>query len=660
MNEIEQLKKLHDTTSELYKLKLMIFNFIEEKYLLLKNSESNLSEYLEDKNYFHDIELTYIFNKNGDISSNFCLKFSRFFKIPPVELGNEFIEFFENLRDHDSFVSEMIESILVIAPGFINILIKKEYLIKNVLFINRDFGKWELAYDEGKFVRKQVNLEAGSANAFKALSVGHIRNAITAVSLSKLLKNLGFDVVHTNFPSDIGLTAAKALWGAMKKDILSCDFFGSNLEKQITFLTDAYVFANKEYKESEEVKAEIHSINLSLYRKDNTELYSLYEKLVEISLRYHTESFGLIGLRHDATYPESSVLTIAKETVEQHIGKVFFKDDGAIIFRGKDYGLSNWVFLTKENLPTYGAKDLGLAVKKFQDYPDTFFGIVLTSTEQKDYFKAVIKTASLCMPEIEGRYYHFSYGWVLRGNKKMSTRTGNIVSVIDTFRDAYNLALKKVSDEKGYSEKEKKDIANISMFAGIKFLFLSREMHMDINYNPKEFLDPEGFSGNYLLYSYVRAKHVIHLSRQKLEKSEAKLNPDIKNKNYILEYLNSLLDNISTHSENLNPKSIDNLSKSFSEYLYLFLNGLSETELILLQSIYKFPQVTFVAGTSLAPHLVANYAFNIAQQFNRFYRESRVVEGEQINLFRLLITSSLLVVLQKCLDLLGIEVLEKM
>lgn len=591
LNAIPQLQNLHDTQTIAYELKSALLTRIKELFEHIELEVQEVELTVPEKSEF------------GDYATNIALKLSSQLKISPREAATQITT---------SFSHPFVEKTEIAGPGFINIYLKTDFYINNlnqILVEDTGYGSWKLG--EG-----QVMVEFGQPNTHKALTVGHIKSGITGLSISRLMKNLGFDVIQSNYYGDIGMHVAKCTWAFLNKGDKPEDFENLPSIEKMKYIADCYIYGHKQFKESENAQAEIKDINRKIYSKEDEELNFIYLQLRMWSLEHQNEVFQKLGVLFERQYPESEIYKEAVELVENNTGKTFIENEGAVIFPGDQYNLQRWVFLTSEHLPTYSGKDLALAHKKFTEFPDLVFSIVTTAVEQNDYFKAVIKALELINNSFTTKYFHIGFGWLLNSNKKMSSRLGNTINGIDVLNETKEYTLKRISADKEYDQESSEKIAEIVGIAGLKFLILSQELHKDINYNPEQFLNPEGFSGPYVLYGYVRAKSIL---RQ--------------------------VELLGANTPNQNNVPVE----------------MNEVELKLLKLLSQYPTVALEAGKNIAPHTVCHYLFDVTQTFNQFYRENKVlVDDENVRNFRMKLTKATAIVLQNGLNLLGIETLEQM
>lgn len=594
--EIPYLINLKDNSSDSFLIKKSIQSALHSEFgLEIDANEIELGKTQDDK--------------FGDLTTNIALKISK-------EIGKNPREIAEELKlQIINYKLQIIDKVEVAGPGFLNFYLSKNTFhqnLENILQSKEKYGKWQLG--EGK----KVMVEFGQPNTHKAFHVGHLKSAITGLGVVKLFETLGFKVIKANFYGDVGLHVAKCIWGFIEKSkdnsFSESILNEENPHSRMKLLDSCYVFGAKSFKENPDSEKVIREINKKIYSKEDPELNKIYEQTRDWSLQHLNSIFSDLGVVYDRQYPESEVYPLGVEKVKENIGKIFVEDKGAIILPGEKYGVSTWVFITNEGNPTYSAKDYGLATKKFEEYPDLVLSVYTTSVEQIAYFKGVFKALELTDEKYLGKLVHEPFGWMLREDKKkFSSRLGETIKGIDILNEAKELSLKKITDSKSYELDDADSISKAVSVAGLKFLILSHELHKDISYDPEEFLNPEGFSGPYVLYAYVRSKSIL--------RQAGDINYEIRITNY----------------------------------------ELNSDELALLKILYQYPQVTLQAGKTLSPHLIAFYLFELAQSFNKFYKENKVlVDDENIKNFRLQLVEAVSIVLKNGLNLLGIDTVEQM
>jgi len=304
---------------------------------------------------------------------------------------------------------------------------------------------------------------------------------------------------------------------------------------------------------------------------------------------------------------ESETWQMGKKLVEEYLKKgVFEKSDGAVVFRGEKYGLHTRVFITSGGLPTYEAKDLGLAQVKLEKYSfDT--SITITAVEQAEYFKVVQKAIEFIFPELVEKIKHVSHGMLRLSTGKMSSRTGDIIVAESILNEVQEKVLEKM-EEANTEGKDK--IADQIAVGAVKYSILKQAPGNDIIFNFEKSLSFEGDSGPYLQYTYARTQSILN-------KAE-----DV---------------NISASTEKM-PEMITNVERL----------------------LHQFPEVVELSLYKYEPHYITTYLIQLASAFNNFYAKKRIVDSGENAPYRLALTSATAIILKNGLHLLGIEAPEKM
>ncbi|MDO8265352.1 MAG: arginine--tRNA ligase, partial [Candidatus Saccharibacteria bacterium] len=301
----------------------------------------------------------------------------------------------------------------------------------------------------------------------------------------------------------------------------------------------------------------------------------------------------------DRFIPESEVADLGLKQVKVHIGDTFKDSDGAVVFDGEKFGLHTRVFINNEGLPTYEAKDVGLSLTKWDDYHFDE-SIIITANEQSQYMQVVLKAIEQFAPEPAQKTRHLTHGIVkLSGGVKMSSRKGNILSAFDILQ-----AARAAGIASGQAVNEE------VMLASVKYALLKSRIGGDIIYDPNESIATEGNSGPYLQYAHARAFSILSkVEGQKL--------------------------------------SVENFS------------NLETGERTLVRKLAQYSDVVELATSELAPHHICTYLYELAQEFNRFYEQNKVI-GDPRQETRLALVERYTSTLKKGLILLGINAPEQM
>lgn len=288
--------------------------------------------------------------------------------------------------------------------------------------------------------------------------------------------------------------------------------------------------------------------------------------------------------------------------------KIAVRSDDAIIVKFKDENLGVFVLLRRDGTVLYSAKDLALAKLKEKDYNCGRY-ITTIGDEQRHHSEQVVETLKLMGFSQKGNYAFLPFGMVRLPTGKMSSRTGDNILYSDFMKEITNYARERISDrEENDSKKDLDERAIKVSIAAIKYSMLKQDPRKIIIFDKTEALRFEGDTGPYLLYSYARASSILRKT-----KSKAKLK----------------------------------------------IENIEDNEVALIKKIDNFPEVVKSSYNNLAPNLIANYAYELAQTFNEFYHNCPVM-GSDKEALRLKLVESFRKTLKKSLELLGIETLEEM
>lgn len=532
---------------------------------------------------------------HGDYSTNITMQIARQLNGNPMELGEKIKNNYEVLRP------PYIDKIEVAKPGFINFWLSQNCLIDA---IGEAFKKKEKYGWGDKLVDRKIMIEFTDPNPFKEFHIGHLYSNTIGESLSRLLEAGKAEVRRASYQGDVGVHVAKAVWGMRQ---LKTDMPKDNdsLGKKMKFLGQAYALGDKAYQQNEAQKREIETLNEKIYKQD-PQVIDLYKKGREWSLDYFEEIYKRLGTKFDYYYFESKAGEKGLQLVKDYLPTgVFQKSEGAIIFPGKDYGLHTRVFVNSQGLPTYEAKELGLAPTKYQDFPYNQ-SLIVTGNEIIDYFKVLLQALEKIYPDLAKKTRHIPHGMVRLPEGKMSSRTGEVITgewLLDEVKGRILKAFPEMNQ----------GTAEVVAVGAVKYALLRSNIGKDIIFSFEESISLEGNSGPYLQYTYARTQSVL-----------AKVT--------------------SVKNQPIGKKLI-----------------LEKEETQLLRMICRFTEIIEDAIEELAPNLLCSYLFNLAQKFNLFYQKHPILKAEGGKReFRLGLTQAVGQVIKNGLFLLGINAPEKM
>lgn len=493
----------------------------------------------------------------------------------------------------------LFENVEIAGPGFINLKISDKSL-------------WELANSKPDQVFKnQVYvLEYSCPNAFKDLHTGHLYQTIYGDVLARVLEAAGAKVNRTSFGGDVGLHVAKCLWG-MRQELGGenpdrLQEVENNAFERAKWIGKTYVIGAKAYEEDETAKQEIIDLNKAIYgfheQNDTTSpMAKIYWETRQWSFDYFDAFYDLIEVDRMHYYPESSTAPTGMSVVAEQLkaGKLE-RSEGAIVFKGdENKNLHTRVFVTSNGLPTYETKDIGVIWKEIADY-NFDHRILMTGNDQKEYMRVVYAAADTFEPGIGAKMTHLTNGTVrFSDGKKMSSRLGNVSRAVDVLDEIKVRASELAKDDQ--------KLTNQIALGAIKYAFVKYRLGGDIAFDIEETVNLHGNSGTYIQYAHARACSILSKSSK-------------------------------TPSTELNT---------------------TESERKLLQKLSEFPGVVAKAASEYMVHGICRYLYELAQEFNRFYEQNRVI-GDDREELRLALVARYRDTLAEGLSLLGIDAPERM
>ncbi len=498
-----------------------------------------------------------------------------------------------------------------VAGGFVNFYLSKEFFTKSVEEILKEDGK----YGQTNLLDDQkILIEHTQPNPFKEFHIGHLMNNAIGESVARIIKTNGAETKIASYHGDVGLHVAKTIWGKMQKPDLSWG--------------EAYAYGSQNFDENKEA---ITEINKKVFEKSDKKINELYKEGKKFSLDFFESIYKRLDSHFDYHFYESQAGEIGKKIVLENIGKVFEKSDGAIIFRGEDFAPKTHtrVFINSEGLPTYEAKEVGLAEIKKEKYAYDK-SVTITANEQDAFFDVVEVAIGKVFPELRDKLKHLSHGMLRLPTGKMSSRTGEVISAEALINQVKEKVLEKMNSDKFENDlpsheasdgQEKQEIAEMVAIGAIKYSILRQAIGGDIIFDFDKSISFEGDSGPYLQYACVRANSV-------LEKA---------------------------------PKGV------------FWGGGISRTpfgaskrpenfEITELEKyLYRFPEVVERAGAEYAPHYIVTYLTELASVFNAFYANNKILdENDPTSHYKIALTRATSYILKSGLHLLSIKVPERM
>lgn len=527
---------------------------------------------------------------------------------------------------------EYVESFNVV-KGFLNLSFTSAYWVKKLAGIQtvENYG----FRTKGEHSRN-IMVEYSSPNTNKPLHLGHIRNNLLGYSVAEILKANGHEVQKVQVINDRGIHICKSMLAWQK--------FGEGETPESTGLKGDklvgkyYVEFDKRYKAQiaeliesgkteDEAKAEASLIvearkMLQKWEAGDAEVRSLWEKMNGWVYTGFDATYNRLGVDFDKLYYESSTYLTGKELVESGVEEGVFekRDDGSIWCDLTEDGMDQKLLLRSDGTAVYMTQDLGTAKLRYTDWPALNQLIYTVGNEQDYHFKVLFLILGKLGFDWAKNCYHLSYGMVDLPSGKMKSREGTVVDA-DELMDEMVETARAQSEEKGKLEGVADEDANqlfeMLGLGALKYFMLKVDPKKRMLFNPAESIDMQGNTGPFIQYTHARIKSVL----RKAEDAGARLQR-------VPEQMNAINDN----------------------------------ERALIQLIYQFPETVKLAGDEYSPAVIANYAYELAKEYNTFYHECPILieEDENVKALRLAISALTSDVISSAMKLLGVSVPERM
>ena len=540
----------------------------------------------------------------------------------PEELGNALGAY---LQENVDFV----ESFNVV-KGFLNIRFSDHYWL-TAFEQMRSAESWGWATPNSK---PRIMVEYSSPNTNKPLHLGHLRNNFLGYAVAELLKANGHSVTKVQIINDRGIHICKSMWAwknlgngetpqssGMKGDKLVGKYyveFDKTYKSQITDLMSQG--KTKEEAESHAPCMMEAQDMLRAWEAGDEGVVNLWKTMNQWVYEGFNATYQKMGVDFDQLYFESQTYLKGRNEVMKGLenGVFFQKEDGSIWIDLTDEGLDQKALLRKDGTAMYITQDIGTAILRFEDYPDTVSQIYTVGNEQEYHFKVLFKVLKkLGWPQSEA-CHHLSYGMVELPEGKMKSREGTVVDADDLMEEMCNAA-KEVSEEQGklsgLVDQEKVEVYEKIGMAALKYFLLRVDPKKNMMFNPQESIDFNGNTGPFIQYGYVRT--------QAIKRKAAEVGIVISDKK--------------------------------TKTLHV-----SERELIKL--LYQYPAMLQSAADLYDPSVVANYAYEVVRQFNAFYQNCSILreEDEAARSLRLELCALTGDCVQRSMSILGVQMPDRM
>lgn len=491
----------------------------------------------------------------------------------------------------------------VVATGpYVNFFLDKsqisDQVIKSVIQAGADYGQQE----EGQGAN--VTIDLSSPNIAKPFSVGHLRSTVIGDAISNIYKKMGYNTIKINHLGDWGkqfglLMVAYKKWGS--KEAVEAN--------PIDELLKLYVRINAEIENNPALDDEgrLWFKKLEDGDPEATELWQWFrdESLVEFNRIYK-----LLGVEFDSLNGEAFYNDKMDEAVQILEEKGLLKESkGASIVELDDVNLPPAMIKKSDGATLYITRDIATAIYRARTY-NFVKNIYVVGQEQSNHFrqlKAVLKKMGF---EWSDDMIHVDFGLVTKNRQKLSTRKGNIILLEPTLQEAISRAKAQI-EEKNPELENKEEVAHAVGVGAVKFYDLKTDRRNGYDFDLEAMVSFEGETGPYVQYAYARIQSILRKA-------------------------------------NFTPSADATYSLSDSE----------SWEIIKL--LQDFSRVVKRAAENYDPSLIAKYAINLAQAFNKYYAHTRILDESPERDSRLALSYSTAVVLKEALRLLGVDAPDKM
>jgi arginyl-tRNA synthetase len=542
----------------------------------------------------------------------------------PEQVGQEIGEFI--LKD-----TEVVSKFNVV-KGFLNLSINKSYWLETLTDIhsNADFGITKATEDSALMM-----IEYSSPNTNKPLHLGHIRNNLLGHSIAEIQKANGWKVVKANIVNDRGIHICKSM--------LAWKLFGNGETPESSGLKGDhlvgkyYVIFDKHYKAEikeliskglteEEAKKSAQLIQeaqkmLLAWENNDAEVRQLWEMMNGWVYAGFDKTYQQMGVSFDKIYYESETYLEGKSEVErgEALNAFYRREDGSVWADLTGDGLDEKLLLRADGTSVYITQDIGTAKLRYNDFPINKM-VYVVGNEQNYHFQVLAILLDKLGFEWGKSLVHFSYGMVELPEGKMKSREGTVVDADDLMHEMIETA-RETSQELGKLDnctpEEIETIVRMVGLGSLKYFILKVDPRKNMTFNPKESIDFNGNTGPFIQYTHARIKSVLRKATEQ-----------------------------AIDFSSLSNKGLD----------------ISEKESYLIQLLTEFPEVVRQAGEEFSPALIANYIYELVKEYNQFYHDFTILKEENSDLkqFRLVLSESIASVIKNGMNLLGIDVPERM
>lgn len=529
------------------------------------------------------------------------------------------------LQDQTDFISGFN-----VVKGFLNLDITDQKWAETLESIFQD-DQYGVIPSSGK----KVMIEFSSPNTNKPLHLGHLRNNFLGDSTARILKANGYEVLKVVLVNDRGIHICKSM--------LAYQQFGDNETPESAGLKGDhligkyYVKFDKQYKEEinqlvadgtdeEQAKKNAPSIvaaqeMLKKWEQGDEETVTLWEQMNNWVYEGFDQTYATMGIEFDRMYKESNTYLLGKDIVDEGLKKnVFYKkDDGSVWVDLTDEGMDEKLVLRGDGTAVYMTQDIGTCEMKHQDYPFDK-SVFVVGNEQDYHFKVLFAIMKKLGRTYAEGLYHLSYGMVDLPSGKMKSREGTVVDADDLLQEMFDTAEKhtvELGKIEGLDVGESKALYKMIGLGALKYFLLKVDPKKRMLFNPQESIEFQGHTGPFVQYSHARISAIVRRA------NTLEISNEFDSKN---------------------------------------VGELTEREKDLIYRLTTYTQALKDAAKDYSPAVMAQYVYDLAKDYNGFYQEVPIFKEENKDKlsFRIALSSATAKALKNGMDLLGIDVPERM
>lgn len=518
-----------------------------------------------------------------------------------------------------------------VVKGFLNISLKKTVWtqIFKSIFENENHGA-------GPANAKKVVVEYSSPNTNKPLHLGHMRNIFLGYSVANILKTAGYDVVKINLVNDRGIHICKSMLAYQK--------FGSGETPESSGIKGDHLIGNYYVRFDQEYKKEIEQLvatgktkeeaekeapilkeaqeMLRKWEEGDEEVVNLWKKMNGWVYEGFNITYDRMGVDFDQYYYESDTYLLGKDIVDEGLKKGVFhkRDDGSVWCDLSAEGLDEKLLLRADGTSVYMTQDLGTADLKYKDYQFDH-SIYVVGNEQDYHFQVLFLLLKKLGRSYAEGMYHLSYGMVDLPSGKMKSREGTVVDaddLIDEMVDTARRHTEELGKIDGFTPEQAKELYEILALGALKFFLLKVDPKKRMLFNPEDSIQFHGTTGPFIQYTHARISAIV--------------------------------------------RKAEEMGVDYKSFDISAIENLHETELPIVFLLNQYPEIVAEAAKNYSPSLIAQFAYDLAKEYNRFYTEVSIFKEGNENLLKFKVAFSYTVArtIKSAMGLLGIRVPDRM